>query len=230
MAKPNVKPIPTDFSYIPFLLLKILMIAPLLKFNFRPVTVWDDNATGLVSALYLAETLKKRGFDNIQFLFFDNEEKGRLGSKGFVEHIKDNPSYSGTKVINIDSVGRGKAIYLAFEGADSEADTVPADNGSDYKTDHKTDSKPEFSLARAIIEASSDAEIQLKFNSESDCKFFTLNSIEALTLTRYDDVMFCGQKQQDLSWTHTYDDTRDKIDYDKITEVIRIVENYLNRL
>lgn len=200
---------PDDFEFIATLL-KIALIGPLLKFNVRTVTLWDDNTSGIAAALCLAESLKKRGQYNVQFIFFDNEEKGRLGSKGFIEGIKDDPSYSGARVINLDSIGRGQRIYLVYDGTSGEIQT----------------GEPELQLAREMLRTD-QAELSVRFKSESDCKFFTQANIQALTLTRYDEVIFLGQKQQDLSWTHTHDDTRDRIDYEKIREVIRIVEKYL---
>ncbi|MFZ1704011.1 MAG: M20/M25/M40 family metallo-hydrolase [Saprospiraceae bacterium] len=67
----------------------------------------DDNASGVIGLLYLAESLKKGKFKNNNYLFiaFSGEEKGLLGSNFFI----NNPTVDKNKInymINMDMIGR----------------------------------------------------------------------------------------------------------------------------
>lgn len=200
---------PTVFTDSSVYLILFIIIIPIFKINIYPVVVNDDNTSGIVSLLYLASRFKIKGIKNVQFVFFDNEEKGRLGSKSFVDHIKKDGSYADVKLINIDCVGRGSKIYIEYEKK-------------------FTDRLKEFTLLKDIIDKNDKTEISLKYTSDSDCKYFSKNGFEGLTLIRYDEIIFNGKKQPDIPWSHTFDDTREKIDIEKINEVVKVVENFFD--
>lgn len=200
---------PTVFSDLSAYLILFIIIIPLFKININPVVMNDDNTSGIVSLLYLASRFENKGINNVQFVFFDNEEKGRLGSKGFVDHIKKDGSYANVRLINIDCVGRGSKIYIEYEK-------------------EFTDRLKEFTLLKDIIDKNNKAEISLKYTSDSDCKYFSKNGFEGLTLIRYDEIVFMGKKQPDIPWTHTFDDTIEKIDFDKMNEAVKVVENFFD--
>ncbi len=198
---------PTIFMYALTILFFFIMLIPLFKINLKTVVMNDDNTSGVASVLYLANRFKIKGVENIQFAFFDNEEKGRLGSKGFAERVKNEASYANAKLINLDCVGRGVNIYIEYEKA-------------------FTDMLNNFTLLSDMLEANAGTKISLKYNSDSDCKFFSKNGFEGLSLIRYDETVFNGRKQYDIPWTHTYDDVREKVDFEKMNEVIGIVEEF----
>jgi len=199
---------PTIFTDVLTALFFFIMLIPLFKINLKTVVMNDDNTSGVASVLYLANKFKNMGVENIQFAFFDNEEKGRLGSKGFAERIRNEASYAAVKLINLDCVGRGGNIYIEYE--------------KDF-----TDLLKNFTLLSDMLETNAGTKISLKYSSDSDCKFFSKNGFEGLTLIRYDEIVFNGRKQQDIPWTHTYDDVREKVDLEKMNEIIEIVEKFL---
>jgi hypothetical protein len=97
----------------------------------------DDNASGTVALIELAEIIQKSPFRNHNYLFiaFSGEEQGLLGSKYFV----DNPTINLSQVnymINLDMVGRLDTIKNAFSISgtgtspkwDSVLTTIPTGN------------------------------------------------------------------------------------------------------
>ncbi len=60
----------------------------------------DDNASGCAMTLALARKLKKLNH-TIKFIFFDNEERGMIGSKYYAKNMKDKCIF----MINFDMVG-----------------------------------------------------------------------------------------------------------------------------
>lgn len=74
-----------------------------------------DN-TGSVSVLLSAvkdseEEIKK---GRVAFLFTANEEDGLVGSKSFIRNFVDKEEYSFNKIINLDCIGAGETIAVAF--------------------------------------------------------------------------------------------------------------------
>lgn len=77
----------------------------------------NDNTSGVIALLLLAEkiskneTLKKR----VKIVFTDNEEKMLLGSFQLRRIWKKNSfSYKNTKIISIDSIGRGDYVVISY--------------------------------------------------------------------------------------------------------------------
>jgi Peptidase family M28/PDZ domain len=67
----------------------------------------DDNASGVAGVLYLAESIKKAGFKNNNYLFicFSGEEKGLWGSNYFVNNTSmDKGKFN--YMVNMDMIGR----------------------------------------------------------------------------------------------------------------------------
>lgn len=72
----------------------------------------NDNTSGTAAVLELA---RRMGTDGpYAFVLFDNEEKGKKGSKAFA---KDHPEIKeGTPVINLDCVGNGGTFLVSVSG------------------------------------------------------------------------------------------------------------------
>ena len=87
----------------------------------------DDNASGVAGVLYLAESIKRSGLKNHNYLFicFSGEEKGLWGSNYFV----NNTSMDKTKfnyMVNMDMIGRLNAEKkLAVSGVGTAPDFEP---------------------------------------------------------------------------------------------------------
>lgn len=77
----------------------------------------NDNTSGVATLLEIMERLPRESASRVAFLFFDNEEKGKKGSKAYVADHKD--AMQETLTVNFDCVGNGKNIvFIAKEGAE----------------------------------------------------------------------------------------------------------------
>lgn len=84
--------------FLVFLLLELIML-----FFIPNKTNMIDNTSGVVGALALAKRFN--GNDKVAFIFFDNEEKGLLGSKALSKRMyKDYPDFKNRLVINLDCI------------------------------------------------------------------------------------------------------------------------------
>src|SRR5690554_193168 len=82
---------------------------------------FDDNTSGVITLLTIAELIKQKNLDNIQLLFVDKEEKGLLGSFAQYRKMKNDGSLKNNpKVISIDCVGgRGEIPLIVRNGKSS---------------------------------------------------------------------------------------------------------------
>ena len=73
---------------------------------------YNDNTSGIATVLSVAQSLDENSRKKIAFILFDNEEKGKLGSKAYFSAHKD---YMTDKpVLNLDCVGNGEnVIFIA---------------------------------------------------------------------------------------------------------------------
>lgn len=80
----------------------------------------NDNTSGVATLLEIMERLSKKSAANVAFLFFDNEEKGKKGSKAYVADHKN--AMEKKLIINFDCVGNGKHIvFIAKDGAEKRS-------------------------------------------------------------------------------------------------------------
>jgi len=73
---------------------------------------YNDNTSGVLLLLYLMHNLQRQ---DVAFIFFDNEEKGLLGSIAIAKYLKANFKTYNTyqKIfINFDCIGRGDVVGL----------------------------------------------------------------------------------------------------------------------
>ncbi len=69
----------------------------------------NDNTSGTAAVMELAESMTENS--GCAFILFDNEEKGKLGSKAFAKSCPE--VKTGIPVINLDCVGNGSAFVLS---------------------------------------------------------------------------------------------------------------------
>jgi hypothetical protein len=162
----------------------------------------DDNASGVVMMLELAEFVRKQNLKNHNYIFvaFGAEEKGLLGSKAFLED-----SLSGTSniiaMINIDMVGR----------LDNEVRKLNIlCTGTSFKWD-------------SLLSVSYNPEIELSKNQSgtggSDHLSFYLKKIPVL--------FFITGLHKDY---HTPGDVIEKINFDGMTDISVLLSNLLFHL
>ena len=92
---------------------------------------YNDNTSGVATLFKIMESSRK---NEVAFVFFDNEEKGLLGSKAFA---KAHPVLNKKLIINLDCVGNGTDFVLA---ATSEAEK----NGFYLKIKERLSQRSEF--------------------------------------------------------------------------------------
>lgn len=87
-----------------FGLLALMLFGPSNKHNA------NDNTSGVAAVLQLMETLPAQAREGVAFIFFDNEEKGLQGSKGYTAKHKE--IRKNTLVVNLDCVGAGEHLLF----------------------------------------------------------------------------------------------------------------------
>ena len=75
----------------------------------------NDNTSGVITLFKGAFALEPGKKSNVAFIFFDNEEKGLLGSFAFKKRYKE--IARSKLVFNFDSVGNGDQLYLFYPPA-----------------------------------------------------------------------------------------------------------------
>ena len=81
----------------------------------------NDNTSGVSVVLSLAERLDEAKRNSVAFILFDNEEKGKKGSKAYFADHKE--EMKDRVVLNFDCVGNGENfLFIAMEGAEQKAE------------------------------------------------------------------------------------------------------------
>lgn len=92
------------FYVVYFGLLFLMLLGPANKHNV------NDNTSGVAAVLAIMERLPEPVREKAAFIFFDNEEKGKLGSKAYAKaHLEVQYTHL---IINMDCVGVGENILL----------------------------------------------------------------------------------------------------------------------
>lgn len=86
----------------------LFLLCVQLLFGFRNGKTANDNTSGVLTLLTAMERLQAK--ENVAFVFFDNEEKGLIGSAYFKRAHKDH--LQNHCLINFDCVGDGDTIFL----------------------------------------------------------------------------------------------------------------------
>jgi hypothetical protein len=81
----------------------------------------NDNTSGVSVLLSVAERLDVEEMQNVALIFFDNEEKGKKGSKAY---FKDHSAEMSERlIVNFDCVGYGDhVVFIARKGAEQHED------------------------------------------------------------------------------------------------------------
>ncbi|MBC8334083.1 MAG: M28 family peptidase [Anaerolineales bacterium] len=104
------------FGYWATIYLMITSILLVIPIFFPNPNNAEDNTSGVIGLLALAEQIKDESFkEKVQFVFLDNEEWGLIGSNA-LKRIwqKDNHLRANTAIINLDCVSRGEVPLLVY--------------------------------------------------------------------------------------------------------------------
>lgn len=100
----------TDDPLLGFLTLYVLLIGILFLICAGPANPRNvnDNTSGVATLMEIALSLPEEQRENAAFLFFDNEEKGMLGSSAYYKKHKS--AMKETLLVNFDCVSDGDAV------------------------------------------------------------------------------------------------------------------------
>ena len=114
------------FRYWAAIYLVITSILLVIPIFFPNPNNAEDNTSGVIGLLALAEQIKDESFkEKVQFVFLDNEEWGLIGSNE-LKRIwqKDNHLRANTAIINLDCVSRGEVPLLVYHHINCVAQEV----------------------------------------------------------------------------------------------------------
>lgn len=84
----------------------------------------NDNGAGVAVVLELVKTLRSQAWKcTIDFCFFDQEEKGLLGSQFYIQKVLDRKNHYG--MINLDVVGTGEELFVGPVGGGDDDFLMP---------------------------------------------------------------------------------------------------------
>lgn len=84
--------------------------------GFKNKNNYNDNTSGVATVLSIVDELSQEELKNVAFILFDNEEKGKKGSKAYFNDHKE--EMKGKFLLNFDCVGNGNnVIFIAQKGA-----------------------------------------------------------------------------------------------------------------
>ena len=90
-------------------------------FGFKNKHNHNDNTSGVAAVLSVFDSLTEEQRADYAFILFDNEEKGKKGSKAFFEDHKDEMKEK--LILNFDCVGNGdNIVFVAMKGAEEKAE------------------------------------------------------------------------------------------------------------
>ena len=78
--------------------------------TFKNKHNYNDNTSGVATILTIIDGLSKNELENVAFILFDNEEKGKKGSKAYFKDHKD--TMKDKFLVNFDCVGNGNNILF----------------------------------------------------------------------------------------------------------------------
>ena len=119
----------------------------------------NDNTSGVATVLSIAKEMKPEQLEKAAFILFDDEEKGKKGSKAFAEAHK--ALFDHTPVVNFDCVGLGdhfvvieKESFKETEGYDAFKNAfskLPNVHFFSSKKAHANSDQTSFKIGNAVM-------------------------------------------------------------------------------
>lgn len=82
---------------------------------------FNDNTSGVAAVLSMVDSLSAEQKNDVAFILFDNEEKGKKGSKAYFSDHKE--AMENKLLINFDCVANGENfVFVAMRGAEEKAE------------------------------------------------------------------------------------------------------------
>lgn len=165
----------------------------------------NDNTSGVLALLDIADKLSKSKYKNdVLFIFTDNEERGLIGAKGIYKHKKN--QFYNKPIINLDCIGNGDTLIISYGKEEDLKDK--------FNISLLNDLAKEFKNINIDI-------LKLQDYTRSDQKaFIDSNAISIGIYKKYRYVY-------DLPNIHTNKD--DKIDLNFINVITTTISNVINK-
>ena len=170
----------------------------------------DDNASGTAAAIAIADAFANgpRPDRSLVFLVFDAEEDGMLGSAHYARHPLL-PLANAVAVLNMDMIGRDEQVP-GFKGVEPVANAVNL-VGTLYSPD----------LRAAIERANASVGLGLDYKTDTNgSDWFGRSDHISFAARGVPIVMFNTGEHPDY---HTPNDTEDRINYEKMQRITRLV-------
>lgn len=111
-----------EVAYFTFLIALIALFIQLMV-GFRNKHTANDNTSGIITLTHILEKLPEEMRSKVCVIYFDNEEKGLLGSAFF--YNKHRKQVKGKMLINFDCVGDGDNIVTMANGKSRDDEKYP---------------------------------------------------------------------------------------------------------
>lgn len=182
------------------ILIYILTLLHLLGFGIANKYNYNDNTSGILTLLSLMHKLKRT---DVCYVFYDNEEKGLIGSLQLATILQKSGGYQlGRKVfINFDCVGRGEVFgVVSFKRSKQIASEIISLND---------DKKLQFVHRKASI-----------FEGSDHFSFRNWNSLG---------IMCYNKKGKKLGLNNIHSHKDRNIDLDNINTLVCVIEKYISK-
>ncbi len=110
---------PEEYQAIAIILYLVIYYALffLMYCAFKNPNNYNDNTSGVAAALSILDALSEEQLKDAAFILFDNEEKGKKGSKAYCKDHKE--AMKDKLIVNFDCVGNGEnVIFIAMKEAE----------------------------------------------------------------------------------------------------------------
>lgn len=208
------------FFFVAKLLMKIWPVSKL----FKPNKVnFNDNTSGVVSLLTIASELSNKNCnyaDKVGFVFFDNEEKGLLGSNSFKKRYKK--KLKANLFINLDCVGTKDAVDLLVAVYRNNVSGKYIDNALTVFT--KDSENVVFKIRSKFIKKFL-LRVCLFFNTSGCSDYVNLRNYNVIHIGRYKKSFY---KFHYIPFVHTNNDTLENIDESQIERISLLSVEVLN--
>jgi len=159
----------------------------------------DDNGSGSAGLIQIAKIIQKIDNRNdVKFILFGGEEQGLFGSNTFVNNLPDSEKARIKSVINMDMIGSNNTLNnktALLEGSDISIGII--------------------NRLKQAADTYTSLEIKTSLNPySSDHVPFIRNKIPA--------VLTIEGSDESNKFIHTEEDTLDKIDYELVTEILKM--------
>jgi len=191
----------------------------------------DDNTSGVSALLAIARVVAKYNFkDNVYFLFTNDEEYGKLGSRVAIKDFQNLGIEKNNVVfINIDAIGQSHLQSLSLSQEQKKPQI--------WITTPIVDETEEYKSQLLEVETLPALSLNPPFPLESDTNTVSIQSLPSdaavYRLYGYPSITISGIRWEDASTAailNTSEDTADKVSLEKVGEIAKWILTSLEEI